>query len=346
MNAHTRTFGTDVVEPEKLLELQLDDFNKKSNNFEPSGPPGYLDVEVETTGFSDFDATSPHDLPFLNLDPYDLEGKDDLPEFTISSPDPDYINWELGGTPDQLEHDLGVFNANLRSDDARIHLEGLSETRVTEVQYGNFNGQKVAIEWQNGISHEASGSIDYLNQGSVWLKSAVEIHESVQAERFTFENGEMSQGLSAYDWGMGMTLDGMAPSYGIDTFEFEFAINISIQWDAELGVYYSEVSVEAVYMIEMLDGRVFEGEAFQEDMGFWSDLDNFNFEFNDDILDKVSNFQRDMGGAWDAVQSFDDHMQALLLKLKDDGYYDLYDNMGGGIENPFDFDLPNVDPFT
>ncbi len=285
-------------------------------------------------------------LPFLNLDPYTVD--DDAPlTFTLDSPDPDYINWELGGTPDQLEHDLGVSNATMRSDDAIIHVENLSETRVTEIQYGHFNGEKTPLQWHSGLSHEVSGTIDFQNSGPLYIQANVESFESVAAERFSVnENGEVVQDLSEYAWGMGMGFDGSAHACGIDTFSMEFTTEISLVWDAELGFYHADVLVELSYTIEYLDGRIAEGEAFQEETGFWSDLDLFSFNFNNDVLSKLAGFERDMGDAFHAIESYSNHMDALLLHLKDEGYYDLYDSMGGGIDNPFDFDLPSIDPFA
>ncbi|MHA7772129.1 hypothetical protein [Roseibium sp. M-1] len=337
--------GAEIFDIEDLMDRHFETLENNSVRSGPAGPPGLPETKFSGANWLEFGAGD--NLPFLNLDPYDLAGKGDLPDFSISSPDPDYINWELGGTPDQLELDVGVYNATMVSDEARVHVDELSETRVTEIQYSHFNGQKVAIEWQNATAHEVSGSIDYMGQGTLFLNASVEVGESVQAERFSFdENGNMTQQLSAYDWGVGMTMDGQAQSYGIDTFEMNFNIEISMQWDAELGVYLASVFVEFSYTIEYLDGRKIEGEAFQEQEGFWSNLDLFSFAFDGDILAEMGKFQRDMGDAWDAIDSYNSHMEALLLHLKDQGWYDLYDTMGGGIDNPFDFNPPAIDPFS
>ncbi|MCV0428138.1 MAG: hypothetical protein K5905_22000, partial [Roseibium sp.] len=87
---------------------------------------------------------------------------------------------------------------------------------------------------------------------------------------------------------------------------------------------------------------------FEDEMNFWfRDLDELGtVEFSQGLYDEIARFTNGMGEAWDAFGNFNDQLEAILLQLHEDGHYQAWDDAGQGLDNPFNFDLPNIDPFT
>lgn len=349
MTTHIGSRNTALFDMTTLLDKQLDALKATTSQKDAGGPPGAgfqtdaTEAEVTGTGQPD------HALPFLNLDPYALNGKDNLPVGDLQEGPQGGITSEVqsanGAGEQQLGFGLEMMNHTFRTSDGTLDIMTLAEERATEIKSGFYNGQEVAVEYQSGLMQAFEGNF-YDNQfRQLYIEMASEVGTTIQAETFD-EHG--NQVLAAFGQEQMLEVYGEAFDYGIAEFEmiFEFAIDIQL---TDFGRYEMSLSVmfegEIIYLNGAERAYLFEYET--PFPFYFSSLDEIEIgALPQGFYDEIARFAAGMGDAWDAVGTVSDHLEAVLLQLQEDGHYQQWDDIDQGLENPFDFNLPNVDPFA
>lgn len=347
MNAQTRTIGSNTIDLDNLLELQLNALNTTPDVPEKSGPPGYLNVEIESIENSEPGSSSAYDLPFLNLDPYNLDDKDNLPNGELQEGPLGNIISEIqssnGAGEQQLGFGLEMADYKFRTDEGTLDILTLSEERMTEIKTMNVNGQpNVPVEYQSGLAYHFEGNFYDTLFRQLYITMDAEAHTTIQREGFD-ANGNLM--LTGYGYEQMLNVAGQAFDFGIEEFFMEFGFMVDLQ----RGEYGYEMIVSVFFEGEILYLNGAERQYhFEEDLPFrFSDLDEMGtVEFSQSLYDEIARFANGMGEAWDAFGTFNDHLEAVLLKLREDGQYQAWDEIGQGLQNPFDFNLPNTDPFA
>lgn len=350
MNAQTRTIGSNTIDLDSLLELQIDALNNNSNATEPSGPPGYLAIDLEANETSQTGPIGAHGLPFLNLDPYNLDGKDNLPSGELQEGPQGFIGSEIqssnGAGEQQLGFGLEMENFIFRTDDEVLEVMALTEERVTEIKTMNVNGEMLPVEYQNGLAYHFEGSLYDTQFRQLYVTMDAEVATTIQTEGFD-ENGNLT--LTGFGYEQMLNVEGQAFDYGIEEFIMEFELMVDIQ-RGDHGVYEMNISVLFEGEIVYLNGSERQ-YLFEDEMNIWfRDLDELmshdSIEFSQGLYDEIARFANGMGEAWDAFGTFNDQLEAILLQLREDGHYQAWDDADQGLDNPFDYNLPNMDPFA
>ena len=289
------------------------------------------------------------DLPFLNLDPYAPDGKDGLPSGELTKGAQGGINSQVDSSNAAGEQQLGfgleMMDYTFRTSDGTLDIMTLAEERATEIKSGFFNGQEVAIEYQSGLMHEFEGNF-YDNQfRQLYIEMASEVGTTIQAETFDPHGNQI---LTAFGQEQILEIYGEAFDYGIEEFEmiFEFAVDIQL---TDSGVYEMALSVVFEGEIIYLNGaeRTYLFEYEPPFPFYFSSLEEIEIgALPQGFYEEIARFAAGMGDAWDALGTVSDHLEAVLLQLQEDGHYQQWEDAGQGLENPFDFNLPNVDPFA
>lgn len=363
MTAHTKFNDPARIDVTRLFDAPFNAAGVVSSPFAQSGPPGSSVTydpltdsvrsasspgsEQHSTVEETQSSPPPVDLPFLNLDPYDLQGKDSLPEGHLSKGPQGHLNAQvdmssgLGG--DQVAFAIEMESFTFRSDEGTADIVHFAEERATEVKTMTFNGKEVPVEYRTGIAYEFEGSFRDNDFREIVVMMQFEVAEGFQAEAFDAQGNPL---LTSYGYEQVVAIEGQAFDYGIEEFamELEFAIQLEMN---DFGMYVMSVSVVFDGEITYLGGHARE-YGFEYDMEvLFSSLDQVNFDqFPPELFQELAHFASGMGEAWDALGSLNDHLEAVLLQLKDDGAYQAWDDVDQGLDNPFDFGLPPVDPLA
>jgi len=293
--------------------------------------------------------TGSGDLPFLNLDPYALDGKDGLPSGELTKGPEGGISSQVdasnGAGEQQLGFGLEMMDYSFRTSDGTLDILTLAEERASEIKTSFFNGQQIPVEYQSGLMHEFEGNF-YDNQfNQLYIEMASEVGTTIQAEAFDPQGNQV---LSAFGQEQVLEVYGEAFDYGIEEFEmiFEFAVDIQL---TEFGQYELSMSVmfegEIMYLSGAERAYLFEYET--PFPFYFSSLDEIEIgALPDGLYREIDRFAAGMGDAWDAMGSVSEHLEAVLLQLQEDGHYQAWEDAGQGLDNPFDFNLPNFDPFA
>jgi len=286
-------------------------------------------------------------LPFLNLDPYVLDGKDGLPEGELAKGPQGGISSQVesanGVGEQQLGFGLEMMNHSFHSSDGTLDILSLTEERTTEIKTMTFNGQQVAVEYQSGLAHQFEGSF-YDNQfRQLYIEMGAEVGATIQTEAFDANGNPI---LTSFGHAQMLEVAGEAFDYGIEEFFMTFELMIDVQMN-DFGMYEMTMSVMFEGEIAYLGGaeRTY---LFEDEMIFlFSSLDQVDpDQIPLGFYDEIARFGAGMGDAWDALGSVSDHLEAVLLQLQEDGHYQAWEDAGQGLENPFNFNLPSIDPFA
>ncbi|WP_415716283.1 hypothetical protein [Roseibium sp.] len=349
MNAQTRTIGSNAIDLDSLLELQLDALNTNADAPEKSGPPGYLNVDLEGAENSAIGSSSENDLPFLNLDPYILDDKGNLPSGELEKGAQGGISSQVDSSNAAGEQQLGfgveMMDYTFRTSEGTLDIMALAEERATEIKSGFYNGQEVPVEYQSSLMHEFEGNF-YDNQfRQVYIEMASEVGTTIQTETFDDDGNPI---LTAFGQEQMLEIYGEAFDYGIAEFEMIFEMVVDIQLN-DFGQYEMTMSVLFEGEIAYLNGndRVYHFE-YEPPFPFrFSTLEEIEFgDLPQGFYDEIARFASGMGDAWDAVGTVSHHLEAVLQQLREDGHYQAWDDAGQGLDNPFDYNLPNFDPFA
>ena len=346
MNTHTRFTNTNFTNIDELLDQKIIELAANAVDVTKSGPPGDMAAEQGTqtapSVISD-GGQSGSGLPFLNLDPYDLDGKDNLPAGDLIEGAQGHIGSGVettgGAGEQQVNFTLDMEGYTFRSDAGRLEIMALSEERTTEIKTMNFNGQEVAVEYQSGLAYGFEGSF-YDNQ---FRELYVEVATSYQTEAFDANGNPI---LTSFGHEQMLEVTGQGFDYGIEEFSMAFEFMIDIQRN-DFGFY--ELTISVTFEGEIIDMNGLGREFFFEDesLFLFSDLDQINFDqLPQGFYDEIARFANGMGDAWDAFGSVNDQIEAVLLKLREEGHYQAWDDADRGLNDPFDFTLPNMDPFS
>ncbi|MES0882918.1 hypothetical protein [Roseibium sp. SCP14] len=349
MNTHTRFTNTNFTSLDELLQQQLDALTSEVSQQNPARPPGVLEIEpvTDATTGTMADSSNPVDLPFMNLDPYVLDGKDNLPSGELQEGPQGNIVSEIqssnGAGEQQLGFGLEMENYTFRTDDGTLDVMGFTEERMTEIKTMNYNGQPTPVEYQSGLAYHFEGNF-YDNQlRQLYVEMDTEVATTIQTELFDTNGNPI---LTAYGYEQMLNVEGQAFDYGIEEFVMEFELMVELE-RLESGIYEMTLSVVFEGEIVYLNGAERE-YLFEDEITAWfSDLSEVSVDkFPQGLFDEIARFANGMGEAWDAFGDLNDHLEAILLQLQEDGHYQAWDDAGQGLDNPFDFDLPSIDPFS
>ncbi|WP_434051392.1 MAG: hypothetical protein RDA78_19020 [Roseibium sp.] len=350
MNTHTRFTNTNFTNLDELLDQKLIELAANAVDVTKSGPPGDPVNEAGTqsapSAISD-NGQSGQDLPFLNLDPYNLDGKDNLPTGDLTEGPQGMIGSGVeisgGAGEQQVNFALEMEGYTFRSDAGRLDIMALTEERTTEIKTMTFNGQEVAVEYQSGLAYGFEGSF-YDNQfRELYVEMNAEVATSIQTEAFDADGNPI---LTSFGYEQMLEVTGQGFDYGIEEFSMAFEFMIDIQRN-DFGFY--EITISVTFEGEIVDMNGFAREFLFEDesMFLFSDLDQIDFDqLPPGFYEEIARFANGMGEAWDAFGSVNDQIEAVLLKLREEGHYQAWDDADQGLNDPFDFNLPNTDPFS
>lgn len=350
MNTHTRFTNTNFTNLDELLDQKLIDLAANAVDVTKSGPPGAPVSEPGTqsapSAISD-NGQSGQDLPFLNLDPYNLDGKDNLPTGDLTEGPQGMIGSGVeisgGAGEQQVNFTLEMEGYTFRSDAGRLDILALTEERTTEIKTMIFNGQEVPAEYQSGLAYGFEGSF-YDNQfRELYVEVNAEVATTIQTEVYD-EHGNPV--LKAFGHEQMLEVNGQAFDYGIEEFFMGFEFMIELE---KVGDTHYQMIVSVVFEGEIVDMNGNTREFFFEDeMEFnFSSLDQVTFDqLPQGFYEEIARFANGMGEAWDAFGSVNEQIEAILLKLREDGHYQGWDDADQGLNDPFDFDLPGMDPFS
>lgn len=350
MNTHIRFSNTNFANLDELLDQKIIDLNTKSAEVTQSGPPGQFHIEpVTDTAPSANSETAPSafDMPFLNLDPYNLDGKDNLPDGQLSEGPQGNITSGVesssGSGEQQVNFELEMEDYTFRSEAGRLDIMALTEERTTEIKTMNFNGQEVAIEYQSGLAYEFEGNFYDDQFREMYIEMTAEVGTTIQTEAFDADGNPI---LTSFGYEQVLEVTGEAVDYGIEEFSMEFEFVIELERN-DFGMYEMTFSVTFEGEIVNMDGTEREFLFEDEMMFLFSDLDQVNFDqMPQGFYDEIARFAAQMGDAWDAFGSVSDQLEAVLLQLQEEGYYQAWDDADQGLNDPFDFNLPSTDPFA
>ncbi|WP_422038160.1 hypothetical protein [Roseibium sp.] len=350
MNTHIRFSNTNFANLDELLDQKIIDLNTKSAEVTQSGPPGQFHIEPVSDAVPSANsetAPSAFDMPFLNLDPYNLEGKDDLPDGQLSEGPQGNITSGVesssGSGEQQVNFELEMEDYTFRSEAGRLDIMALTEERTTEIKTMNFNGQEVAIEYQSGLAYEFEGNFYDDQFREMYIEMTAEVGTTIQTEAFDADGNPI---LTSFGYEQVLEVTGEAADYGIEEFSMEFEFVIELERN-DFGMYEMTFSVTFEGEIVNLDGTEREFLFEDEMMFLFSDLDQVNFDqMPQGFYDEIARFAAQMGDAWDAFGSVSDQLEAVLLQLQEEGYYQAWDDADQGLNDPFDFNLPSTDPFA
>ena len=283
-------------------------------------------------------------LPFQNLDPYDTEGKDGLPQGTLEAGPGGGIDVQVGvaggAGATQVSLDLAMTDHVFSSSSGRVEILELFDTRSTEIATVSFNGQTVPVEYQSSTAFGFSGkSYDETNR-AMFVQMEAETVEAFQAEAFDRDGYPI---LTSYAYEQLLSVEGQAFDYGIAEFAMAFEISFELVLN-EFGFYTMTMSVLFEGEIVGLDGmeRLYSFEDHKE--FFFSNLDQVSFDqLPSGLMFEIEKFASGMDDAWGGLDVLNDQLEAALLQLRDQGHYERWDEADQGLANPFDFDLPSVD---
>lgn len=350
MNTHTRFTNTNFTNLDELLDQKIIELAANAVDVTKSGPPGDPVNEPGTQADPSALAAngqSASDLPFLNLDPYSLDGKDNLPSGELTQGPQGNIGSGVetagGAGEQQVNFTLDMEGYTFRSDAGRLDIMALSEERTTEIKTMSFNGQEVAVEYQSGLAYGFEGSFFDNQFRELSVAVNAQVATTIQTEAFDADGNPI---LTSFGYEQMLEVEGQGFDYGIEEFFMAFEFMIDIQRN-DFGFYEMTISVtfegEIVDMNGLAREFLFEDEA----MFLFSDLDQINFDqLPPGFHEEIARFANHMGDAWDAFGSVNDQIEAVLLKLREEGHYQGWDDAGQGLNDPFDFNLPNVDPFS
>ncbi|QDG76966.1 hypothetical protein [Labrenzia sp. PHM005] len=329
----------------------------------PPGPPGDQGVNRNTSPFltdlDEFSWTAPeglevstnpvefNDLPFLNLDPYNLEGKDNLPTGDLTKGPHGSISAQVdvqnGHGEQQVNFGLEMENYTYRTEYGQIDILTLAEERTTEVKTINFNGQEVAVEYQSGIAQEFGGSFYDQQFRELYVEMAFETGMAIQAEAFDASGNPI---MTAFGYEQMLEVYGEAIDYGIQSFEMIFELGIDLQLN-DFGMYEMTLSVVFEGEIAYMNGaeRIYE---FADELFFmFSDQEQIDFnQIPAGLYNEIDRFAAGMGDAWGGMEILNAQLEAIFLQLKEDGHYQSWDDVDQGLDNPFDFNVPPSDWLT
>lgn len=350
MNTHTRFTNTNFTNLEEFLDQKIIELAANAVDVSKSGPPGdpVNDPGTHITPLAVSESGPPtYDLPFLNLDPYSPDGKDDLPTGDLSQGPQGMIGSGVetsgGAGEQQVNFTLEMEDYTFRSDAGTLNIMALTEERSTEIKTMMFNGQEVAAEYQSGLAYGFEGSF-YDNQfRELSVAVNAEVATTIQTEMYD-ENGNPV--LTSFGHEQMLEVEGQAFDYGIEEFFMGFEFMIELERIGE-GHYQMTVSVMFEGEIVDLNGNAREFLFEEESVFNFSSLDEVTFDqLPRGFYDEIARFANGMGEAWDAFGSVSDQIEAILLKLREDGHYQGWDDADRGLNDPFDFNLPNTDPFS
>jgi hypothetical protein len=348
MNTHTRFTNTNFTSLDELLQQQLDTLTSQVSQQKPAGPPGEFEIEPVTDAAAGTIAGSPNpvDLPFMNLDPYALDGKENLPSGELQEGPQGNIVSEIqssnGAGEQQLGFGLEMENYTFRTNDGTLDVLEFTEERMTEIKTMNYNGQLTPVEYQSGLAYFFEGNFYDTQLRQLYVEMETEVATTIQTEF----DPQGNQILTAYDYEQMLNVEGQAFDYGIEEFVMEFELMVELE-RLDSGIYQMTLSVVFEGEIVYLNGAERE-YLFEDEITAWfSDLSEVNVDqFPQGLFDEIARFANGMGEAWDGFGALNDHLEAILLQLQEDGHYQAWDDAGQGLDNPFDFDLPSIDPFS
>ncbi|WP_422376890.1 hypothetical protein [Roseibium sp.] len=355
-----QVFGNSTrIDLDTLLDIDLETGTTSSQNTPPpvlhlTDQDGDLYIAPVASSSQNQDLAPPgdgatNDLPFLNLDPYDLDGKGNLPGGELEKGAQGGISAQVDSSNAAGEQQLGfgleMMDYTFRTSEGTLDIMTLAEERATEIKSSFYNGQEVPVEYQSGLMHEFEGNF-YDNQfRQLYIEMASEVGTTIQAETFN-EHGDPV--LTAFGQEQMLEIYGEAFDYGIEEFEMVFELAVEIQLN-DFGQYEMTMSVLFEGEIVYLNGaeRAYHFEYETPFPFYFSSLDEIEIgDLPQGFYEEIARFAAGMGDAWDAVGTISDHLEAVLLQLQEDGHYQPWEDAGQGLENPFDFNLPNIDPFA
>lgn len=346
MNTHVRFTNTNFANLDELLEIQPVDPTTGQNK--QTGLPVDMDIEPATEAtpcFVQDQGQTTYNLPFQNLDPYVLDGKDTLPSGELNQTPWSYFEAHrdiLFGTDDiQVNFFLETGDYMFRTQDGTLDIHGLYEERLTETRY--INDGWTPVEHRTSLEYNFDGCFYDTQFRQLQISLDTAVATTIQKEAFDDQGNQI---LTGYRHQQELSVDGHAHDYGIANFAMEFALIVDIQL---VGDQYYEMTVSVVFegYIDYWNGAQ-KQFFFEEEIPFqFKSLDEIELgQLPQGFYDKIGQFADGMGEAWDAFGTFNDHLEAVLLKLREDGQYQAWDEIGQGLQNPFDFNLPNTDPFA
>ncbi|MCV0426117.1 MAG: hypothetical protein K5905_11640, partial [Roseibium sp.] len=246
MNTHSRFTNTNFTNLDDLLQQHLDGLTTTTGQVKQSGPPGNLVIEPAaeaTPTVNSENGYSAYDLPFLNLDPYVLDGKDNLPSGELQEGPQGNIVSEVqssnGAGEQQLGFGLEMENYSFRSDDGTLDVLALTEERMTEIKTMNVNGQQTPVEYQSGLAYHVEGSLYDTQFRQLYISMDAEVATTIQTEGLDPQGNLI---LTAYGYEQMLNVEGQAFDYGIEEFIMEFELMVDLQLGNH-GVYEMTVSV-------------------------------------------------------------------------------------------------------
>ncbi len=306
-------------------------------------------VLVSTVAALDHSAisTTPIELPFTNLDPSDLEGKEDLPDIdlhTLSNgsmeSEVEVYNW-AGGL--EAEFYLVATNHQMESGESVAQISELFHVQEIEVDTLNLNGRDLIVSYETNS--------DFGFEGSFYGQSAQFHHLSINSESGESFRADMFQAngdpvLTSYGYYETVEIAGELYQNGITDFTLGFEVSYELEMIG-FGSYMLEATV-SIYGEINYDHGITRPVQFEE---YWRtpfpDLESVEFgHVPDGLSDHLMMIQFSLGDAWDELANLNDLLEAAFVQFREDGHYDEWDLADQGIENPFTFDLPPVDQWV
>ncbi len=295
-----------------------------------------LDVSASSVG--------QNEVPFRNLDSYDLTGKDDLPNITLHERGGGPVYSEVGAYHgagiDGAEFGLLLTGYQMASDNSTTQISELYHEQIVELEFAHQNGQFVPAGYQTYSSFGFEGQ--YTDQSVQFY------HLSIEAEREESFQTQMLFGsedpvLTSYGYHEVLAISGEAFQNGIADFSFSLQYSIEFQMNA-YGQYELLAEVAFEGQINYMNAQTREFQFYDYVPIVFRDLESLEFPpFSDQLADQLAMFQYSMGEAWDGLAQLNDRLEAVFVKMREDGHYDAWDQIGQGPDNPYNFDLPPPD---
>ena len=284
------------------------------------------------------------DLPFLNLDPHDLEGKEDLPDIELRGFWDGVIDSTVsayqGAGSHEVEFNLSMVNHEIATRGNATLISELYHTQQVALETISMHGTDIPVSYEARSAFGFEGV--HIGQAAQFQHLSIASEQGEMFDVHGFDaNGDLV--LASYGYYEVVEIAGKLHQNGISDFALSFEVSFELEMN-ETGLYEVFAAVSFDGQIDFNDGmsRFFE---FEEDMYFPArDLGSVEFgPLPDGLFQQLAMFQAHMGDAWDELVSLNDQLEAVFLQLREDEHYDEWDLAGQGIENPFTFDLPPVD---
>ncbi|WP_319544776.1 hypothetical protein [Ruegeria conchae] len=228
-----------------------------------------LDVSASSVG--------QNEVPFRNLDPYDLIGKDDLPNITLHELHGGHVSSEVGvyhgAGIDRAEFSLLLTGYQMASDNSTTQISELYQEQIVELEFANQNGQFVPAGYQTYSSFGFEGQ--YADQSVQFnhLSIAVEREECFQTQMLF---GSEDPVLTSYGYHEVLEIVGEAFQNGIADFSFSLQYSIEFEMNA-YGHYelFAEVAFEG--QINYTNALTRQFQFYDDAHILFRDLESLNF---------------------------------------------------------------------